>query len=179
MLASKIICDDTYSNKSWCIVGQEMSVPQEIIITSWSRRCATWSGNTMSIPRHCAIFIIVSNTILLAQAPIHQQFSSAGTVLAPFMHKYGLYAYLCSPCTLAQRCPCHSQPISPPIPLITGSPPDRYPKGLPPFSLDFSRVLCHWFLRRCHPMRSGFVKVVSADASPVEPDLNNQSLLRL
>jgi hypothetical protein len=63
MLASKIICDNTYSNKSWCIVGQEMFAPQEIIITSWSRRCATWSGNSMLIPRHCAI--------LLAQAPIH------------------------------------------------------------------------------------------------------------
>ncbi|KAF8257930.1 hypothetical protein EI94DRAFT_1626163 [Lactarius quietus] len=30
MLASKIICDNTYSNKSWCIVGQGMFVLQEI-----------------------------------------------------------------------------------------------------------------------------------------------------
>ncbi|KAF8268980.1 hypothetical protein EI94DRAFT_1907451, partial [Lactarius quietus] len=30
MLASKIICDDTYSNKSWCIVGQGMFVLWEI-----------------------------------------------------------------------------------------------------------------------------------------------------
>ncbi|KAI9441963.1 hypothetical protein BJY52DRAFT_1128812, partial [Lactarius psammicola] len=29
MLASKIICDDTYSNKSWCIVGQGMFALQE------------------------------------------------------------------------------------------------------------------------------------------------------
>ena len=30
MLASKIICDDTCSNKSWCIVGQGMFVLREI-----------------------------------------------------------------------------------------------------------------------------------------------------
>ncbi len=29
MLASKIICDDTYSNK-WCIIGQGMFALQEI-----------------------------------------------------------------------------------------------------------------------------------------------------
>ncbi|KAI0290812.1 hypothetical protein BC826DRAFT_887414, partial [Russula brevipes] len=30
ILASKIICDDTYSNKSWCIVGQGMFALREI-----------------------------------------------------------------------------------------------------------------------------------------------------
>jgi hypothetical protein len=30
MIASKVICDDTYSNKSWCIVGQGMFVLREI-----------------------------------------------------------------------------------------------------------------------------------------------------
>ncbi|KAI9442101.1 hypothetical protein BJY52DRAFT_1194778 [Lactarius psammicola] len=30
MLASKIICNDTYSNKSWCIIGQGMFALQEI-----------------------------------------------------------------------------------------------------------------------------------------------------
>ena len=30
MLSSKIICDDTYSNKSWCIVGQGMFALWEI-----------------------------------------------------------------------------------------------------------------------------------------------------
>ncbi|KAH9959378.1 hypothetical protein BGW80DRAFT_1128615, partial [Lactifluus volemus] len=30
MLASKIICDDTYSNKSWCIIGQGMFALREI-----------------------------------------------------------------------------------------------------------------------------------------------------
>jgi hypothetical protein len=104
MLALKIICDDTYSNTSWCIVGQEMFALREIIITRWSRRCATWSGNSTSIPRHCANFRIVSNAILLAQAPIHRWFSLAGTgtIHAP---KCSLYACLCSPCTLAQMPP--------------------------------------------------------------------------
>ena len=30
MLASKVICDDTYSNKSWCIVAQGMFALREI-----------------------------------------------------------------------------------------------------------------------------------------------------
>jgi len=30
MLALKIICDNTYSNKSWCIIGQGMFALQEI-----------------------------------------------------------------------------------------------------------------------------------------------------
>lgn len=30
MLASKVICDDTYSNQSWCIVGQKMFSLKEI-----------------------------------------------------------------------------------------------------------------------------------------------------
>jgi hypothetical protein len=30
MIASKVICDDTYSNKSWCIVGQGMFALREI-----------------------------------------------------------------------------------------------------------------------------------------------------
>ncbi|KDQ13284.1 hypothetical protein BOTBODRAFT_111719, partial [Botryobasidium botryosum FD-172 SS1] len=30
MIASKIICDDTYSNKSWCVVVQGMFLLREI-----------------------------------------------------------------------------------------------------------------------------------------------------
>ena len=30
MLSSKIICDNTYSNKLWCIVGQDMPALWEI-----------------------------------------------------------------------------------------------------------------------------------------------------
>ncbi|EPQ55679.1 hypothetical protein GLOTRDRAFT_138505 [Gloeophyllum trabeum ATCC 11539] len=30
MIVSKVICDDTYSNKSWCIMGQGMFVLREI-----------------------------------------------------------------------------------------------------------------------------------------------------
>ncbi|KAB5592473.1 hypothetical protein CTheo_4064 [Ceratobasidium theobromae] len=30
MIASKVICDDTYSNKSWCVVGQGMFTLREI-----------------------------------------------------------------------------------------------------------------------------------------------------
>jgi Cyclin, N-terminal domain len=30
MIASKVICDDTYSNKSWCIVGQNLYTLKEV-----------------------------------------------------------------------------------------------------------------------------------------------------
>ncbi|KZV92784.1 cyclin-like protein, partial [Exidia glandulosa HHB12029] len=30
MIASKVVCDDTYSNKSWCVVGQGMFSLKEI-----------------------------------------------------------------------------------------------------------------------------------------------------
>ena len=42
MLSSKIICDDTYSNKSWCIVGQACSHSGRS--TRWNGRCALLSG---------------------------------------------------------------------------------------------------------------------------------------
>jgi len=35
MLSSKIICNNTYSNKSWCIVGQGMFALQEINQMEW------------------------------------------------------------------------------------------------------------------------------------------------
>ncbi|KAF8271491.1 hypothetical protein EI94DRAFT_1698202 [Lactarius quietus] len=42
--ASKITCDDTYLNKSWCIVGQGMF--KHWGINRWSARCAPiWNGN--------------------------------------------------------------------------------------------------------------------------------------
>ena len=30
MIASKVICDDTYSNKSWCIAGQNLYTLKEV-----------------------------------------------------------------------------------------------------------------------------------------------------
>ena len=33
IIASKVICDDTYSNKSWCIVGQGMFDPSVLLIS--------------------------------------------------------------------------------------------------------------------------------------------------
>ncbi|KAG8710066.1 hypothetical protein FRC08_017665 [Ceratobasidium sp. 394] len=30
MITSKVICDDTYSNKSWCVVGQGMFILREV-----------------------------------------------------------------------------------------------------------------------------------------------------
>ena len=33
MIAFKIICDDTYSNKSWCIVGQGMFDPSILLLS--------------------------------------------------------------------------------------------------------------------------------------------------
>ncbi len=30
MIASKVVCDDTYSNQSWCVVGQKMFNLKEV-----------------------------------------------------------------------------------------------------------------------------------------------------
>ncbi|KAF7369758.1 Alternative cyclin pcl12 [Mycena venus] len=41
MIASKVVCNNTYSNNSWSIVAQDM-----FTLTTWSAKCATiWSGN--------------------------------------------------------------------------------------------------------------------------------------
>ena len=44
MIAWKVICDDTYSNKSWSIVGQGCSSFAKS--TRWSARCANISKHT-------------------------------------------------------------------------------------------------------------------------------------
>jgi hypothetical protein len=68
MLASKIICDDTY-----CIVGQVCSLFGRSI--RWSGRCApNWSGSLTSILRHYGIFNLVSSLISLDQAHIHRRY---------------------------------------------------------------------------------------------------------
>ena len=41
---SQVICDDTYSNKSWCIVGQSMVTLREI--NQMEREMCSYSGTT-------------------------------------------------------------------------------------------------------------------------------------
>lgn len=48
MLASKIICDDTYSNKSWCIMGHGMFALQEINQMEWVRSSYLGRGDALS-----------------------------------------------------------------------------------------------------------------------------------
>jgi cyclin-like protein len=74
MLASKIICDDTFSNKSWCIVGQGMFTLREINQMEWEM-CSYWSGSSMLILQHCVTFKLMSNTTLPVQAPIRRRSS--------------------------------------------------------------------------------------------------------
>jgi hypothetical protein len=71
MLASKIICYDTYSNKSWCIVGQGMFALREI--NQREREMCSYFYISMWIPQLFATFKIVSNVILPALAPIHRR----------------------------------------------------------------------------------------------------------
>jgi len=68
MIASKVICDDTYSNKSWCIVGQGMFAPREINQMEWEM--CSYSGRhpfvrsrSPSIPTNNRLFNAISEVL--------------------------------------------------------------------------------------------------------------------
>ena len=49
---SQVICDDTYSNKSWCIVGQSMVTLREI--NQMEREMCSYSGTTTRRRAQCS-----------------------------------------------------------------------------------------------------------------------------
>ena len=64
MHSSKIICDDTYSNKPWCIASQGKACLRSARSTRWSERCApTWIGSSTSTSLCSAIFNIAFSKI--------------------------------------------------------------------------------------------------------------------
>jgi hypothetical protein len=74
MIASKVICDDTYSNKSWCVVGQGMFALCEINqMERKSKMCGylEWCLNVK--PEDLRDF----------EAMVHKEYGSASPAPAP------------------------------------------------------------------------------------------------
>jgi hypothetical protein len=144
MLASKIICDDTYSNKSWCIVGQGMFALREI--NQMEREMCSYLEWQLNVD---------PTTLRDFQARVQLDFAGPGPyppmVLpqpapAPFSHQStgnninsstgSSIPAFASRGSLVERRTRYSQSIDP---KHTPHPP-RYPRGLP-LGLDLSRVI--------------------------------------
>ncbi|KAI0282721.1 hypothetical protein BC826DRAFT_1132822, partial [Russula brevipes] len=130
MLASKIICDDTYSNKSWCIVGQGMFALQEINQME-QEMCSylEWQLN------------VDPSTLRDFQSRVQQDFTSwtlssdgapptgTGTIHAPECESHQLQHWFFhtgfrSPCIPTARWTCHSESFDPRIPILAPDTPE-------------------------------------------------------
>lgn len=166
MLASKIICDDTYSNKSWCIVGQGMFALREI--NQMEREMCSYLEWQLNVD---------PQTLRDFQSRVQHDFAGPGPyppmVLpapapAPFAHQTanggtsGIPSF-----TPRVAMPPKEAPVipSPSIPTYPSSPPDT-----PETSHSVSTSPASSVSPQTPPDAHGpgFVKVASADSSPVE-----------
>ena len=185
MLASKIICDDTYSNKSWCIVGQGMFALREI--NQMEREMCSyleWQLNVGSL-RRCAIF-------RLDQAGVQLDFAGPGPcppmVLpqpapAPFSHQ-GTGNNINSSTGSSIPAFASRVPLSKDAPVIPSPAIRTYPSS-PPDTPEASHSASTSPASSVSPQTPpdargpGFtVKVMSADSSPVEPPVIPHFVLR-
>src|SRR5216684_8395400 len=165
MLASKIICDDTYSNKSWCIVGQGMFALREI--NQMEREMCSYLEWQLNVD---------PSTLRDFQARVQHDFAGPGpyptTVLpqpapAPFAHQSTGNINGSSMPAFASRVPMPKDaPIipSPTIRTYPSSPPDT-----PDASHSASTSPASSVSPQTPPDAHGpaFCKVVLADSSPI------------
>lgn len=169
MLASKIICDDTYSNKSWCIVGQGMFALREI--NQMEREMCSYLEWQLNVD---------PSTLRDFQNRVQRDFAGPGpyppTVLpqpvpAPFAHQSAAnVSGGTSIPAFAARAPLPKDaPVipSPSIRTYHSSPPDT-PEASP-HSASTSPASSVSPQTPPDAHGQGFVKVVSVDSSPVEP----------
>ncbi|KAI0263784.1 hypothetical protein BC834DRAFT_971147 [Gloeopeniophorella convolvens] len=162
MLASKIICDDTYSNKSWCIVGQGMFALREI--NQMEREMCSYLEWQLNVD---------PTTLRDFEARVRRDFQGPGpypTVVLPpaapasFAHPTSSTASTIPSFTPRVPMPKDSAPVIP-SPAYTSSPPDT-----PPSSHSASTSPASSASPGTPPDAHGpafAVKVVSADSSPV------------
>jgi len=170
MLASKIICDDTYSNKSWCIVGQGMFALREI--NQMEREMCSYLEWQLNVD---------PTTLRDFQARVQHDFAGPGpyppTVLpqpapAPFTHQSSTGNINSSTGTsipaFAPRVPLPKDAPVIPSPSIRTYP--SSPLDTPEASHSVSTSPASSVSPQTPPDAHGpgFVKVVSADSSPVE-----------
>ncbi|KAI0282484.1 hypothetical protein BGY98DRAFT_954300 [Russula aff. rugulosa BPL654] len=170
MLASKIICDDTYSNKSWCIVGQGMFALREI--NQMEREMCSYLEWQLNVD---------PATLRDFQSRVQLDFAGPGpyppTVLpqptpAPFSHQSTGNNINSSTGSsipaFASRVPLSKDaPVipSPSIRTYPSSPPDT-PEASHSASTSPASSVSPQTPPDAHG--AGFVKLVSADSSPVE-----------
>ncbi|KAI9508822.1 hypothetical protein F5148DRAFT_979263 [Russula earlei] len=168
MLASKIICDDTYSNKSWCIVGQGMFALREI--NQMEREMCSYLEWQLNVD---------ASTLRDFQCRVQHDFAGPGpyppVVLpqpapAPFTHQSASNVNSTGSTipSFTPRVPLPKDaPVipSPSIPTYPSSPPDT-----PDASHSASTSPASSASPQTPPDAhgTGFVKVVSADSSPVQ-----------
>jgi hypothetical protein len=170
MLASKIICDDTYSNKSWCIVGQGMFALREI--NQMEREMCSYLEWQLNVD---------PTTLRDFQTRVQADFAGPGPyppmVLpqpapAPFSHQStgnninsstgGSIPAFASRVPLSKDAPVIP---SPSIRTYPSSPPDT-PEASHSASTSPASSVSPQTPPDAHGQ--GFVKFVSADSSPVE-----------
>ncbi|KAI0285233.1 hypothetical protein BC826DRAFT_918884 [Russula brevipes] len=169
MLASKIICDDTYSNKSWCIVGQGMFALREI--NQMEREMCSYLEWQLNVD---------PSTLRDFQSRVQQDFAGPGPypamVLpqpapAPFTHQSASNVNSNTGSSIPAFAPRASLPKdgpvipSPSIPAYPSSPPDT-PEASHSVSTSPASSVSPQTPPDAHG--SGFgPKVVSAESSPL------------
>ncbi|KAH9171435.1 hypothetical protein EDB89DRAFT_2070756 [Lactarius sanguifluus] len=143
MLASKIICDDTYSNKSWCIVGQGILNVDPSTLRDFESRVRHDFAGSGPYP-----------TVVLPQ-----------TAPAPFAHSANPSSSI--PSFTARVSLPKDAPVipSPPIASYPSSPPDT-PEASHSASTSPASSVSPQTPPDAHG--PGLVKVASAESSPVE-----------
>jgi len=170
MLASKIICDDTYSNKSWCIVGQGMFALREI--NQMEREMCSYLEWQLNVD---------PTTLRDFQARVQHDFAGPGPyppmVLpqpapAPFTHQSSSNVNSSSGSAISAFTPRVPLPKDAPVIPSPSIPNPTYPS--PPDTPEASHSASTSPASSVSPQTPpdahgpGFVKVVSADSSPVE-----------
>ncbi|KAH9057073.1 hypothetical protein EDB83DRAFT_2316050 [Lactarius deliciosus] len=163
MLASKIICDDTYSNKSWCIVGQGMFALREI--NQMEREMCSYLEWQLNVD---------PSTLRDFESRVRHDFAGAGpyptvvlpqTAPAPFAHSANPSSSI--PSFTARVSLPKDAPVipSPPIASYPSSPPDT-PEASHSASTSPASSVSPQTPPDAHG--PGLVKVASAESSPVE-----------
>lgn len=164
MLASKIICDDTYSNKSWCIVGQGMFALREI--NQMEREMCSYLEWQLNVD---------PTTLRDFESRVRHDFAGPGpyptvvlpqTAPAPFTHSTNPIPSTSIPSFTTRVSLPKDAPVIP-------SPPITYPSS-PPDTPEASHSASTSPASSVSPQTPpdahgpGLVKVASAESSPVE-----------
>ena len=165
MLASKIICDDTYSNKSWCIVGQGMFALREI--NQMEREMCSYLEWQLNVD---------PTTLRDFESRVRHDFAGPGpypTVVlpqtnpAPFAHSANPSSSNSIPSFTARVSLPKDAPVIPAPPIAYPSSPPDTPEASHSASTSPASSVSPQTPSDVHG--PGLVKVASAESSPIGP----------